>query len=80
MILMIYVMPSIYIRDNQKETLDKLKIHPKVPYCDVLDELLKPIELPSFTPEERKDFLEKIERLRESVKKRMERAKGGEKI
>jgi len=72
-------MPSIYIRENQKETLDKLKVHPKVPYCDVLDELLKPLELPVFTPEERKEFLKKIEQLRVSAKKRMKKEKGGEK-
>ena len=71
-------MPSIYIRENQKETLDKLKVHPKVPYCDVLDELLKPLELPVFTPEERKEFLKKIEQLRVSAKKRMKKEKGGE--
>ena len=73
------MMTSIYIRNNQKETLDKLKIHPKQPYYEILDELLKPLELPSFTAKERKDFLEKIERLRCSARKRMEKAKGGEK-
>ena len=72
-------MPSIYIRNNQKETLDKLKVHPKQPYYEILDELLKPLELPVFTPEERDEFLRKIEQLRSAVRKRLEKRKGGEK-
>jgi len=36
-------------------------------------ELLKPIELPAFTPEEKKEFIEKIQRLRSAARKRLEK-------
>jgi len=71
--------PTIKITEEQKRLLDSLKIHPKQPYHEILDELLKPLELPVFTPEEKKEFIEKIQRLRSTARKRLEKRKGGEK-
>ena len=72
----VYVFPesrTICITHKQKHLLDSLKIHRRQPYHEIIGELLKPLELPVFTPEEKKDFLEKIERLRASARKRMEK-------
>ena len=69
----------IRITEEQKRLLDKLKVHPKQPYYEILDDLLKPLELPVFTSEEKKEFIEKIQLLRSAARKRLEKRKGGEK-
>jgi len=71
-------MKVIKITEKQKRLLDKLKIHPRQPYQQVIEELLKPFELPTFTKEEREEFLKKIEQLRSTIRKRLEKRKGGE--
>ena len=65
--------PTIKITEEQKRLLDSLKIHPRQTYCQVLDYLLEPFKIPSFTAKEREDFLRKIEQLRSICK---EKAKG----
>ena len=66
---------TIKITREQKRMLDSMKVHPKQPYREIIQTLLEPIELPSFTAKEREDFLKKIEQLRFSAKKRMKKAK-----
>lgn len=66
---------TIKITEEQKRLLNKLKIHKRQPYHEVLDYLLEPIKLPSFTAKEQEEFLKKIDRLRSLTKKRMEKTK-----
>ena len=78
-VTLVQMSPTIKITEEQKRLLDSLKIHPRQTYCQVLDYLLEPLTIPSFTPKESKKFMQKIEQLRSVVRKRMEKQKGGEK-
>ena len=65
----------IKITTEQKRLLDKLKVHPRQPYHEVLQAILEPLTTPTFTKKERGQTLKKLEHLRSIVKKRMEEKK-----
>ena len=65
----------IKITEKQKGLLDKLKVHTRQPYHEVLEPILEPLTIPTFTERERKKLLDKLEYLRSVIKKRMEKAR-----
>lgn len=69
----IYVLPNeiIKITDEQKHILDTLKVHTRQPYHEVLQIVLEPLTIPSYTKKEQKQILKKLRHLRSIVKKRM---------
>ena len=67
--------PTIKITEKQKRLLDSLKIHPRQTYHQLIEELLKPFELPKFTKKESEEILHKIGKLRSVMEKKL---KGGE--
>ena len=69
--------PTIKITEKQKRLLDSLKVHPRQPYYQLIEELLKPFELPKFTKKESEEILRKIGELRSVMEKKRKR---GEKI
>jgi sulfopyruvate decarboxylase TPP-binding subunit len=62
---------AIKITEEQKRILDKLKVHPRQPYHEVLQQILELITISTFTKKEREENIKNIKHLRSIVVKRM---------